>query len=62
MFSSKISFVPRDNGEKSISFDMVDYGLDSILVSCLRNKDNNYVYFKSLYKILPILRTINAAS
>jgi len=26
-FSTKITFVPRDNGEKSISFDNVDYGI-----------------------------------
>jgi hypothetical protein len=26
-FSTKISFVPRDSGEKSISFDNVEYGL-----------------------------------
>ena len=26
-FSTKISFVPRDSGVKSISFDIVDYGL-----------------------------------
>ena len=27
-FSTKITFVPRDNGEKVICFDGVDYGLD----------------------------------
>jgi len=26
-FSTKISFVPRDSGVKSVSFDLVDYGL-----------------------------------
>ena len=27
-FSTKITFSPRDNSKKSISFDSVDYGLD----------------------------------
>lgn len=40
-FSTKISFVPRDAGEKSMSFDMVDYGLDNGSVLNVKDSFNS---------------------
>lgn len=65
-FSSKITFVPRDNGEKSISFNEVDYRLVplgkvmSVITENLFNKlkslnfreiNNHYIDFVSVLTI-----------
>jgi hypothetical protein len=47
-FSTKVTFVPRDSGEKSVSFDMVDYGLDNIPYKHVRTKTKGIVQFESL--------------
>lgn len=46
-FSTKISFVPRDSGEKSVSFDEVDYGLVPLGNGFVEMKDNILNNFKS---------------
>ena len=47
-FSTKISFVPRDNGQRSVSFDEVDYGLVPLGRGMNEMKDNILNNFKSL--------------
>ena len=47
-FSVKISFVPRDNGKESYSFDIVDYGLLPIGGGIQRINDNLNNNFKTL--------------
>jgi hypothetical protein len=47
-FSTKVSFVPRDNGEKSVSFNEIDYGLVPYGKGFLEMKDNILNNFKFL--------------
>jgi hypothetical protein len=42
-FITKVTFVPRDNGEKSVSFENVDYGIGSQIMEI---KSNLEVKFK----------------
>lgn len=48
-FSTKITFVPRDNGEKSLSFDPVDVGLIPTGKGLLGIKENIFQNFKPLH-------------
>lgn len=48
-FSTKISFVPRDNGEKSVSFDGVDYGFQRpYYISDLLETEYAFLDFKKI--------------
>ena len=47
-FSTKISFVPRDTGEKSVSFNEVDYGLVPFGHGFTEMKENIFNNFQSL--------------
>jgi hypothetical protein len=47
-FSTKITFVPRDSGEKSVSFDGVHYGLDNIMKELVHTETKDLVIFKCL--------------
>jgi hypothetical protein len=47
-FTTKVTFVPRDSGEKSVSFDMVNYGLDNILHEHTQTETPGIVLFESL--------------
>ena len=49
-FSTKISFVPRDNGEKSVSFDNVNYDLPIPLYNTTKlDIDFPFLNFRNIY-------------
>lgn len=48
-FSTKISFVPRDSGQKSVSFNEVEYGLVPLGRGMTEMADNILNNFKSLH-------------
>ena len=41
-FSTKITFVPRDNGEKSVSFNGIYFGLGTDYTSIIKNLENKF--------------------
>ena len=47
-FNTKVTFVPRDSGEKSVSFDLVNYGLNNILKEHIHTETNGIVLFETL--------------
>jgi len=50
-FSTKISFVPRDSGEMSISFDNVNYGITGFSTDVFKSVKNEFAFlnFKEFY-------------
>ncbi|HCY75964.1 MAG TPA: hypothetical protein DHV28_08575 [Ignavibacteriales bacterium] len=48
-FSTKVTFVPRDSETPSLSYDMVDYGLNPNVKGFPKWELNGFVDFKSLH-------------